>query len=63
VDEIWDTLVLLVTLLAAAGIAILALAFLVFDSPPPGLVRARPYVGGLVGLALGLLVLEWTVVH
>ncbi len=61
--EIWHIIVLAATLFAAAGGAILLLAPLVFDAPPPGLTRFRPVVLAGVGAALVLLILEWTVVH
>lgn len=61
--EAWHVLVLASTLLAAGGLAILALAPLVFDSPPPGLRRHRALVGGLIGLGAGVLVVEWLLVH
>lgn len=61
--EAWHVLVLSSALFGAAGLAILLLAPLVFDSPPPGLVRARPLVLALIGLAAVLLGLEWLAVH
>ena len=61
--EAWHVLVLAVTLLAGAGMAIMLLAPLVFERTGPGLARARPYVivGGV--LATVLLLLEWQGVH
>jgi hypothetical protein len=61
--EVWHITVLAATLFAAAGGAILLLAPLVFDVPPPGLVRFRPTLIGGVAVAIVLIVLEWTVVH
>ena len=61
--ELWHVAVLSTTLLAAAGVGVLALAPLVFDSPPHGLRRSRPIVLGLVGVAAALLILEWLGVH
>ena len=61
--EIWHVAVLLSTLFAVAGIAILALGSLVFDRPPPGLTRARPAILGLAALGGVVLALEWLGVH
>ena len=61
--EIWHVVVLASTLFAAAGLAIVLLAPLVFESPPPGLTRARPLVLGLVVAAALLLAAEWLGVH
>ncbi|MFN2587603.1 MAG: hypothetical protein ABR613_05760 [Actinomycetota bacterium] len=55
--------VLAVSLLGGAGVAVLALAALAFDSPPRGLVRARPYLLAAAGLAAVLLVVEWLGIH
>jgi hypothetical protein len=63
VHELWHVAVLGSTLFGAAGAAILALSALVFDEPPPGLVRARPLLIGLIGLATLLVTWEWLVVH
>lgn len=61
--ELWHVTVLTSTLLAAAGLAIVLLAPLVFDPPPPGLLGARPLVLGLAVVAATLLVTEWTAIH
>lgn len=61
--ELWHITVLVVTLIGGAGIALVALAPLVFDSTPPGLRRARPVVLAAAAVAGVLLVIEWTVVH
>lgn len=61
--EVWHITVLAATLFAAAGGAILLLAPLVFDVPPPGLGRYRPALKTGIGAAIALIVLEWTVVH
>jgi hypothetical protein len=61
--EVWHITILAATLFAAAGGAILLLAPLVFDTPPPGLVRFRPALIAGVGVAIVLIALEWTVVH
>ncbi len=61
--QVWHVAVLGVTLFAAAGLAILLLAPLAFDEPPPGLGRARPLILGLVGVAVLLLLGEWLAVH
>lgn len=55
--------VLTSTLFGAAGLAILLLGPLVFDSPPPGLTKARPVIVGLIVVAALALVLEWRGVH
>ncbi|CAN5511256.1 hypothetical protein BH24ACT26_BH24ACT26_14610 [soil metagenome] len=60
---LWHAVVLGSTLLAAAGLAIHLLAPLVFDQPPPGLARARPFVFALAVTAAGLLIVEWLAVH
>jgi hypothetical protein len=49
--------------MAAAGLAIVLLAPLVFEEPLPGLNRAKPLVFGLIGVAGVLLALEWLGVH
>jgi hypothetical protein len=51
------------TLFGAAGLVILLLVPLVFDSPPPGLARARPLLLALVGVAIVLLGMEWLWIH
>ena len=61
--RLWHVAVLAATLFAAAGAAILALAPLIFDEPPPGLRRVRPLLLALIALAGVLLVVEWTAVH
>jgi hypothetical protein len=61
--ELWHVLVLGSTLFGGAAALILVVASLVFDSPPEGLVRARPVVVGLILLAAGVLSAEWLVVH
>lgn len=59
----WHIFLLAVALFAAAGLAIMALAPLVFSSPPPGLVRYRPVIFAVILVALVLLGAEWLVVH
>ena len=61
--RLWHVAVLASTLFAAAGAAILVLTPLLFDDPPPGLRRARPVALVVIGLAVLLLVVEWTAVH
>jgi hypothetical protein len=61
--ELWHITILAATLFAAAGAAILLLAPLVFDSPPPGITRFRPALLVAIGAAIVLVALEWTVVH
>ncbi|MFN2489805.1 MAG: hypothetical protein ABR529_08735 [Actinomycetota bacterium] len=55
--------VLASTLFAVAGLALVLLSPLVFDAPPRGLRRARPFVLALAAAALVLLGVEWLVVH
>ncbi len=59
----WHIFLLGASLLAAAGGAILALSNLVFDDPPPGLVKARPWVLGGIGLVLFAFLVEWLGTH
>jgi hypothetical protein len=61
--EVWHIVVLTAALFGAAGAAILLLAPLVFDPVPSGLVRRRYALLAGIGLAISLIVLEWTVVH
>jgi hypothetical protein len=61
--ELWHITVLTTTLLAAAGIAIVGLAPLVFEMTPPGVRKARPYVVVLLVAAVALLIVEWRGVH
>jgi hypothetical protein len=61
--EVWHIVVLAAALFGAAGAAILLLAPLVFDVPPSGLERYRTALLAGVGMAVVLIVLEWTVVH
>ncbi len=61
--QVWHVSVLAVSLLGGAAVAVLALSALAFDSPPKGLVRARPCLLGLGGLAAVLLVVEWVGIH
>ena len=61
--EVWHVLVL-VTVLAGAGAAVLlVLAPLLFEAPPPGLTRARPLLVAVIAVAVTLLVVEWLAVH
>ena len=61
--EVWHITILAATLFAAAGGAILLLAPLVFDRPPPGIAKYRPALLVAIGAAIVLVILEWTVVH
>ncbi len=61
--EVWHVTVLAASLFGGAGVAVVLLAPLVFDAPPEGLARARPYLLGLGGFAALLLVAEWLGVH
>jgi hypothetical protein len=51
------------TLMAGAAVALALLGPLVFESPPPGLAKARPALLAFAGVSLLLLVLEWRVGH
>ena len=61
--EVWHVAVLGVTLVSGAALAIFLLAPLAFESPPPGLERARPWVLAAAGLAIILLLVEWRGIH
>lgn len=61
--DLWHVVLLGAALLAAGGISILLLAPLVFDSPPAGLIKARPLVLVVVGIAGLVLLSEWLLVH
>ena len=61
--EIWHVTVLASSLFGGAAVAVVALAPLVFDAPPEGFARARPYLLGLGGFAGLLLAAEWLGVH
>lgn len=61
--EVWHVTVLAASLFGGAAVAVVALAPLVFDVPPEGLVRARPYLLGMGAFAGLLLVAEWLGVH
>lgn len=61
--ELWHVLVLASTLFGAAGAVLLFLSSLIFESPPPGLTRARPLMIGAIALAVGVFAMEWLVVH
>lgn len=61
--EVWHIVVLVSVLLGAAAALLLGALALIFDSPPPGLSRARPLVLALVGVAAGLVLVEWLIVH
>jgi hypothetical protein len=63
VHEAWHIVVLVSVLLGAAGALLLALTPLIFVTPAPGLRRAKPLVMGLVALAVGIILVEWLVVH
>jgi hypothetical protein len=61
--ELWHVFVLASTLFGAAGAALLSLGPLIFESPPPGLARARPLLIGAIVLAVAVFATEWLVVH
>lgn len=59
----WHVLILATTLFVAAGAMILLLGPLIFGEPPPGLVRARPFLAGAGVLVVAALLVEWLGVH
>lgn len=61
--QAWHVTVLAASLFGGAAVALVVLAPVVFDTPPEGFVRARPYLLGLGGLAALLLAAEWLGVH
>jgi hypothetical protein len=61
--EAWHVVVLAATLLGATGLALVVLAPLLFENPPPGLTRARPVALVLAGGVVLLLLVEWLAVH
>lgn len=61
--DLWHVIVLGSTLFGAAALGIVLLVPLIFDEPPPGLIRFRPFVLGLIALSAALLGVEWTAVH
>ena len=54
---------LVMTLMAGAAVALVVMGPLLFESPPPGLTRARPALLAFAAVSLLLLVLEWKVGH
>ena len=61
--ELWHVTVLAVTLMAGAGLAIVLLAPVVFESVPEGVKKARPFALACGLLAVVLLIAEWLGVH
>lgn len=61
--QVWHVTVLAVSLFGGAAVALVLLAPLVFDTPPEGFARARPYLLGLGAVAALLLAAEWLGVH
>lgn len=61
--ELWHVAVLAAALFGGAALAVVLLAPLVLDPPPDGFSRVRPYLLGLGGLAVALLLVEWLGVH
>jgi hypothetical protein len=62
-ESLWHVFLLVMTLGAVASGVILLLVPLAFDSPPPGLARARPWLLGLILVTTVLYLLEWQVLH
>ncbi|HEX2059079.1 MAG TPA: hypothetical protein VHI71_12015 [Actinomycetota bacterium] len=61
--EVWHVSVLAASLFGGAAVTVVLLAPLVFEAPPEGLARARPFLLGLGGFAAVLLGAEWLGVH
>ncbi len=61
--QVWHVTVLALSLFGGAAVALVVLAPVVFEAPPEGWDRARPYLLGLGGLAALLLGAEWLGVH
>jgi hypothetical protein len=61
--ELWHVVVLVSALLGAGGAVLLALSSVVFDTPPPGLSKARPLVIALIACAAAIVLAEWLIVH
>ena len=61
--EVWHVTVLATSLFGGAAAVLVALAPLVFEAPPEGFVRVRPYLLGLGAVAAALLLAEWLAVH
>lgn len=62
-ERLFDVVVLVATLLGGAAAVMLVLFPLVFEGLPAPLRRARTLLVALVALGLGLLLLEWRVIH
>ena len=62
-ESLWHVFLLVMTLSAVASALILVLVPLAFETPPPGLARARPWLLGLIGATAALYLLEWQVLH
>jgi hypothetical protein len=60
---LFHVVVLVTTLLGAAGGVLLVLAALALDEAPAGLARVRPAIAALVVAAALLLLAEWLLVH
>ena len=61
--EVWHVTVLAASLFGGASVAVVLLAPLVFEAPPEGLGRARPFLLGAGAVGGILLALEWLGVH
>lgn len=61
--EAWHVLVLVLVLAGAASALLLVLHALIPDFQVVDRRRAKPFLGGIVGLAVALLVIEWLRVH
>jgi hypothetical protein len=62
-ETVWHVFLLVMTLASIAAGMILVLVPLAFDSPPAGLLRARPWLLALIASTLVLYALEWRVLH
>ena len=61
--RLWHVLILLTTLAAATGLALVALGPILFDPPPPARRRGRLAIAALAVVAALLLGVEWLFVH
>jgi hypothetical protein len=62
-ESLWHVILLVLTLAAVASALILVLVPLAFETPPPGLARARPWLVALIAVTAALYLLEWQVLH
>ena len=61
--EAWHVVLLAFSLAAMAGILVIVMAPLLFETQPRGMARAKPFVVGLAAVAGLLYLWEWVVTH